>query len=174
MKRFTLKALSLIKLDKQDLKFLIPILFITLVTDLISKTLVFSLQFSAYYICPILNIVKVKNYGISFGLFNENPDIAIYFIVLFDILIIGYLFYCFRSKNNYKHPIFFTNAICLVFSGAVGNLYDRLKYGYVRDFIDMHISSHHWPCYNVADICICIGVAMFVICEIFFRKNNEK
>jgi signal peptidase II len=53
--------------------------------------------------------------------------------------------------------------LSLVLGGALGNLYDRLRYGYVIDFIDVHWFEHHWPFFNVADMAICIGVGLLLI-----------
>ena len=170
--RFLRTFLQLFKLNKQDLKIFLPFCIVIIFADLLSKQFVFSLDAIAYYICNILNILKVKNYGVSFGLFNENPDIAIYFIVIFDLLIITYLLHCFQAKDDYTHPTLFVVSISSVLGGAFGNLIDRLYYGFVRDFIDVHWKSYHWPCFNVADVCICVGVGCLVVCEVFFRKKK--
>jgi signal peptidase II len=53
--------------------------------------------------------------------------------------------------------------LALVLGGAVGNLYDRLRFGYVIDFVDLHWFEHHWPFFNVADMSICVGVGLLLI-----------
>ena len=64
----------------------------------------------------------------------------------------------------------FAFSMSLVISGALGNLWDRLVYGFVTDFLDFHAFGYHWPAFNVADICICIGAALLVFDE--FRREK--
>lgn len=169
------KIKSYFSLTKKDLTLLAIVSTSVFVFDFITKYAVFSMDVSGYYICSILNILKVRNYGISFGLFSENPYIMIYFIIIFDLAVMIYLLHCFQSKNMYKRPTLFAVAVCFVFGGAVGNLFDRIYYGSVRDFIDFHWNNHHWPCFNIADIFICVGVGIFIVCEIFLKKTkNDK
>ena len=168
---FFKKKLHFLELTRQDLKVLIPVCLTVIFIDLLTKKLVFDANVNGYYICSILNILKVKNYGISFGLFHENPDVAIYFIVILDLLIIAYLLSCFKKTNQYLNPVLFASSVSLILGGAFGNLIDRLYYGFVRDFIDLHINVYHWPCFNIADSCICVGAGILVVCELFFRKK---
>ena len=65
----------------------------------------------------------------------------------------------------------FVVSISSVLGGAFGNLIDRLYYGFVRDFIDCHIADYHWATFNVADICVCVGVGLWILCE-FCYKNK--
>lgn len=56
-------------------------------------------------------------------------------------------------------------------SGALANAYDRLTIGVVVDFLDFHLAGYHWPAFNVADICICVGAFIVVLVEFFFSKK---
>ena len=168
------KLKSYFLVSKKDLKFLAIISSFVVFFDLLTKYLVFNISISGYYVFSILNILKVRNYGISFGLFSEDPDVMIYFIIAFDIAIMLYLLHCFQLKNMYKRPAFYATAICFIFGGAIGNLFDRIYYGSVRDFIDFHLKDHHWPCFNAADIFICVGVGMLIVCEVFWKKKGSK
>jgi len=165
------KIKSLFYLTKTDVKLFVLSLIIFLPIDLITKYFAFKIQNEGIYICSIINFFKVKNYGISFGLLSKNSDTSIYFILLTNIVIMCYLFYCFKLKNNYKYPTLFVFNACLILCGAIGNFIDRIYYGFVRDFIDVHLREYHWPCFNVADVYICIGVGLFIVCELFFKKN---
>jgi len=65
-------------------------------------------------------------------------------------------------------------SLILILGGALGNLFDRIYYSAVPDFIDLHIKGHHWFIFNVADIFITIGVICLILDELFFyKKNNE-
>ena len=70
--------------------------------------------------------------------------------------------------RNARRPLFSASR-ALIVSGAVGNLWDRLVYGYVTDFLDFHAFGWHWPSFNVADICICVGAVLLMFDE--FRKK---
>lgn len=164
--------LSWFYIPRNDIKLILFCLSVIIILDLTSKYFIFNMKFDGYYIISFLNILKVKNHGISFGLFGEYRATAIYFIIIFDFMTMLYLLHCFQMKNTYKYQRFFVIAVCLIFGGAAGNVFDRVCYGYVRDFIDFHLGKHHWPCFNIADICICVGTAMFAACELFFKKHK--
>ena len=76
-----------------------------------------------------------------------------------------------KTQNEYKKPNVFKTSIALIFGGAVGNLVDRIMFGFVRDFIDCHVVDYHWATFNVADICVCVGVGLWILCE-FCYKNK--
>lgn len=64
-------------------------------------------------------------------------------------------------------------SLSLIAGGAVGNLYDRLFIGAVRDFLDFYISNHHWPAFNVADASITLGIGIFIFIEIYYKKRHN-
>lgn len=119
-----------------------------------------------------INIVKVINYGVSFGIFNKLQ----YGQIILSIatgLIISYVFYLmYKSKNNTDIFIYAT-----IVAGGLGNLYDRLVFGGVFDFLDFHLGKYHWPAFNIADSLICIGIGLIILKDfvIFIkRKTNNK
>ena len=67
--------------------------------------------------------------------------------------------------------VYFAGALSLILGGALGNVIDRILYGYVIDFLDVHVGSWHWPAFNVADSAICVGAALFVLDEL--RRVNR-
>ena len=175
MKHYILSILSnLRRISGRDLMLFLVVFALCLSLDLYTKTIVFSADFSVLKICNILNIVKVENYGISFGLFASSTIFIKKLIVIFNIVVCLCLFYLLSSKSNYRKPNVFLVAISMIISGAIGNVYDRIKFGYVRDFIDCHIFDKHWPAFNVADSCICIGVGLWIILEILTNKTFNK
>ena len=106
--------------------------------------------------------------GIAFGLFSFDQNF-IYNLITFLIVIITLiiLFIALKSKD-YKGYFFIS-----IFSGSIGNLYDRLYYSAVPDFIDFHINNFHWFIFNVADIFISLGVICLISVEIFVKKENK-
>ena len=114
-----------------------------------------------------LNIILVWNSGIGFGLFQLEQaytyNLFTTLIILINILIVYFLFY---TENLNK--IFFS----MILGGSLGNLYDRVYYSAVPDFIDLNYNGYHWFVFNVADIFITIGVFALIFFELL--KKNEK
>ena len=118
------------------------------------------------FINDFLNLNLVFNTGIGFGLLSLNAGIYYNIISLFILLVILILIYLlFKSKGFEKH------SFSLIIGGALGNLYDRIFYKAVPDFIDFHYENFHWFIFNVADIFITVGVVSMIILETI---NNNK
>ena len=116
-----------------------------------------------------LNIRLIWNEGIAFGLLSFNETIfynALTFLILIIILII---FFMVCKSNGIKKFSFM-----MILGGAIGNVYDRIFYGAVPDFIDFHIGNFHWFIFNVADIFITLGVIFMIIIEITGNNKNKK
>ena len=118
-----------------------------------------------------MNIYLIWNEGIAFGLLSFSQS-SIYNIITVLIVIISLVVYTLIIKTNDIRFYFYS----LVFGGATGNLFDRLYYSAVPDFIDLHINNYHWFIFNVADIFITIGVVCLILVELIFNKSlkNEK
>ncbi len=119
------------------------------------------------YLTSYLNLYLIWNKGIAFGLFSFNESFIynlITSIIVFITLIV--LIMIIRAKGFKKYALIF------VFSGSIGNLFDRVYYSAVPDFIDFHINDFHWFIFNVADIFITLGIICLIVVEIFI--NNEK
>lgn len=112
------------------------------------------------------NVVFTWNPGTSFSLFRTLGEGAPWIIVGATGVICAMLVYYMlrRAGKNERLPLAF------IIGGALGNLIDRVRFGAVIDFIDWHIGDWHWPAFNVADIFIVIGVALYII-NITFRKK---
>ena len=141
------------------------------IADIVSKWVVFSKldEFGKLIAIPgLLNILRTKNEGVVFGLF---PGKTSAFIVFSAIAIVVILFIYIKSDKK----IFISNlALGLVLAGAIGNLWDRIWFRGVRDFIDLHIGDkYHWPTFNVADSLICVGIAILVITSFSAPKPKE-
>jgi len=140
--------------------------------DQISKSWVNS-HLDLYETIPLigcLSLTHVRNTGSAFGLFaNQAFLLALVSIVgLVTIL----LFYRYLSKSNILGIL----ALSLVFGGAVGNLIDRMRFGYVTDFIDVRLwGDFHWPTFNVADSAITVGsIVLVIFIFLAFRKGDGK
>lgn len=137
-------------------------------SDIVSKWIVFSQinEFESITLIPgLINILQSKNEGVVFGMFPGKNHL----FIVFSILAIAAILFVY-SKSD-KTPFVSNLALGLVLAGALGNLWDRIWYGYVRDFIDFHIGNkYHWPTFNIADSLICIGIAFMV----FFSFSASK
>ena len=118
---------------------------------------------------PFLNIILVWNSGIGFGLlqFDENIiyNLITVLIVIVNIIIIYLIF-----NSEKLHKILFS----MILGGSLGNLYDRIYYNSVPDFIDLNYNGYHWFVFNVADIFISLGIIALIFLELFIKTKNEK
>jgi signal peptidase II len=107
------------------------------------------------------NIVLTYNRGAAFGLFaNLSLKFAWVFFILSSSLVMGVVAYLWW-RTPADHDLA-TVGYSLIFSGAVGNLIDRVRLGEVVDFLDFHIKDFHWPAFNVADSLVCIGAGLLL------------
>ena len=154
-----------------------PIVFVFCVmlgitVDLLSKWLVFARlgRGGMYALWPgVLHITTAENRGVAFSMLKEHPSI-IYCVSLAAITVLVWIFW--RSRESGGKVLM--TALCLLLIGAIGNLVDRLCFGFVRDFIDFVPELPligHWAVFNVADICICIGVGMYLLSELFLKTE---
>ena len=146
------------------------IIFSIFIIDRISKIYVISLDSKNYstdlFSSKFLNINLIWNDGIAFGLlsFDQSNLYNVLTLIIASIIII--VFYMIIKSNNIKqYPLL------MIFGGAIGNLYDRITFKAVPDFIDFHIGEFHWFIFNVADIFITIGIICLIYVEII---NNDK
>jgi signal peptidase II len=110
-------------------------------------------------VTPFFNLVTVWNFGVSFGMFNRGSDEAAWVFALIAAAITAVLV---------------TVALGSVIGGAVGNVIDRLRFGAVFDFLDVHAAGWHWPAFNVADAAIAVGVGLLLLDALFAPKPSTK
>ncbi len=138
--------------------------------DRISKVLVINLaeEFGEINIplTPFLNLNLIWNEGIAFGLFSFDQKNYYNFLTII-IIIITFIVLWMIIKTEKLESL----AFMMIFGGSLGNIFDRLFYSAVPDFIDFHIKNFHWFIFNVADIFITIGV-IILICNEIFLKNK--
>ena len=123
---------------------------------------------SEIFSSKFLNISLIWNEGIAFGLFSfKNQDIYNILTILILIIILFIFFMIIKSKSFEKY------ALSMILGGALGNVFDRIIYKRVPDFIDFHINDFHWFIFNVADIFISAGVVCLIFVELFFNKEEK-
>ena len=120
---------------------------------------------SNLFTSKFLNINLIWNDGIAFGLFSFDEKMY-YNILTVLILIITLVILWMITKTKDLEKFGFL----MIFGGSLGNIFDRIFYSSVPDFIDFHINNFHWFIFNVADIFITTGVIMLIILEIFKKK----
>lgn len=150
----------------------LPIFAAMLVADLVSKHFIdaaLPLGESAQFLPGFIDIVTVHNTGAAWGIFADSQVVL---IVLSFIFIAVFFWLMFAEKA--KNPLFHI-ALGLIFAGSLGNLVDRLAFGYVRDFLHFEFWQS-FPVFNIADICLTIGVIMLIIYFIisFVKKSKKK
>ena len=147
--------------------FLILLIFLL---DRISKIYVINLDkkflgseiFSSKY----LNISLIWNEGIAFGLLSFDKDNLYNLLTFLIILIIFFIIVMILKSSGFKKY-----ALLLILGGALGNIFDRLMYKAVPDFIDFHVGDFHWFIFNVADIFVTLGVIFMILLEFI---DNDK
>ena len=161
-----------VNFKKTILNFLI--ILVIFLTDRVSKIYIIKIaeleNVVDIYLNPYLNFYLIWNKGIAFGLFSfdENYTYNIMTLIITSITIIV-LIMVYRSEGFKKYSLLF------VFGGSLGNLFDRIYYSAVPDFIDFHIKYFHWFVFNVADIFITLGIICLIFVEIFVNnKKDEK
>jgi len=144
-----------------------------LILDQVSKLIIHAnlRPFSEIVLIPgYLDLIFVTNHGLAFGMFSGKLGSAATWIFLgITIVALGIIIHLFfRTENK---AVLLPTALSLVLAGALGNLIDRFRWGYVVDFINMHYQSHYWPTYNVADILITFGIILLILDS--FRPQPE-
>ncbi|MDX8376977.1 MAG: signal peptidase II [Mariprofundales bacterium] len=123
-----------------------------------------------------INIVRAHNPGVAFSMFDNLPDAFRANLLVFVTAIIALFLAIWWWRVRQQPHLMLCWGLLLVLCGAVGNIIDRMRFGYVVDFLDVYVrtanNEYHWPAFNVADSCICIGVILLII-DSFVRKDYE-
>jgi signal peptidase II len=113
-------------------------------------------------ITDVFDLTYVRNSGAAFGLF-ASVDSSLKAILLNSVAVIVFLVVSAYALRSSHKSVRLQVGLALILGGAVGNLLDRVRFGYVVDFLDFSLSGHHWPAFNVADSAICIGVGLLFL-----------
>lgn len=162
------------------------VLAASILVDLVSKALVDGNMYlgqSITLIPKFLNITYIHNdaaaFGSSFGLDKllGQQGVMIVFIVISIVAVVFFGYFMYRNRGK---SMFCRVSFALIIGGAIGNLVDRMAFGYVRDFIQFEyfgltiFGSTSFAIFNIADAALCVGVAMFAIYYIFIYKEPKK
>lgn len=136
-----------------------------LLVDQVSKNLVrarLPLSDSETVVPGLFSLTHVTNRGALFGILHDLPDpwrAALFTVVPFAAIVL-ILYFQGRTApaDRLAH-----GGLALILGGAAGNFLDRLRLGWVVDFLDVYVGPHHWPAFNVADSAICIGVGLLIL-----------
>jgi signal peptidase II len=127
--------------------------------------------YQSIQIMPYFNLTYVHNTGAAFSFLSEAGGWQRWFFAGLALVIsVAIAFWLTRLK---KHETLLAVALALVLGGAVGNLIDRLVYGYVIDFLDVYYQDWHWPAFNIADSAITLGVVLMVAESFGFGRSKE-
>jgi len=159
-----------------DIKYFNLFVFFTtilvFILDRISKIKIISFQeeISGYiFINNYLNFDLVWNTGIGFGLLSLEASLFYHFISILIFLVLCFIVYLMSKSKKIDKLLY-----ALILGGAAGNLYDRIFFFAVPDFIDVHFKEYHWFTFNIGDIFISIGILLLILKEMFFYKNENK
>ena len=151
----------------------IIIIFTIFFFDRLTKLYLINLQASGtdidFYIFPFLNFYLIWNTGIGFGLASMETNI--YYHILTTIIVfvnLGLIYFLLKSKGIYVY------LLATIIGGSLGNLFDRIYYYAVPDFIDLHLGDFHWFIFNVADIFITVGIIGLILIELLKKEKVSK
>ena len=151
----------------------IIIILIIFFFDRFTKLYLINLQASGtdidFYIFSFLNFYLIWNTGIGFGLAAMETNMYYHILTAVIVLVnIGLIFFLIKSKGIYGY------LIAIIIGGSTGNLFDRIYYHAVPDFIDLHLGNYHWFIFNVADIFITVGIIGLILVELLKKEKISK
>ena len=148
----------------------LSIIFVIFIIDRISKLYVINSAeaFGEYnlIIASFLNLTLIWNEGIAFGLFSFDEKLYYNLLTIFIILVTTVIIWLMSKSIGLEKYSFM-----MIIGGSFGNIFDRIFYSAVPDFIDIHINNFHWFIFNVADIFITLGIICLIIIEILGNKR---
>lgn len=144
---------------------------VVIVADFLTKTAVLAVLApgEGRAVAPFFNLVLVFNKGAAFSFLASAQGWQTSFFAA--VAVVASMVVSFLIAKN-KNKSLFCSGLALILGGALGNLYDRLAYGHVVDFLDFHLSGWHWPAFNVADSAITVGAAILIV-ESFLQKRPD-
>ena len=152
-------------LKRENLYFLVIISLVFFLDRYSKIKIITNLNENNLYINDFLNFNLVWNTGIGFGFFSTNSSLIYNLITGIICFVIIFLIYLIIKSKKIDKILF-----SLILGGALGNVYDRLTYFAVPDFIDIHYKNFHWFTFNIADIFITIGILVFITKDLILEK----
>ncbi|MFT6072311.1 MAG: signal peptidase II [Alphaproteobacteria bacterium] len=156
------------------LKVALPLIIFTAGSDRLSKAYVFdylrSIPHKTIEITSFFNITQIWNFGVSFGLFKADSFKGVLLLLFVASLIVGFLSYMLIKSQTKIEAI----GLACIIGGALGNLFDRLYYGAVYDFLDLHLMGIHFWTFNPADAYITIGAILLLSDQFLIAYKRPK
>ncbi|MCI5896496.1 MAG: signal peptidase II [Candidatus Aphodousia sp.] len=147
------------------------IAFAVFVIDIITKT-----YFESTYnlgesrpVTSFFNLVLAHNYGAAFSFLADSSGWQRYFFAAIAVVAVVV---CLKLMISHTREKLFCLALALILGGAIGNLFDRIIYGYVIDFLDFYYGYWHWPAFNIADSAIVLGAGLLIV-DSFLRPHCD-
>lgn len=125
-----------------------------------------SIQLTGFF-----NLTYVHNYGAAFSFLYDAGGWQRYFLTAVALVVSAVIVWWLRQST--KEQVLLPVAFAFILGGAIGNVFDRIVYGYVIDFLDFYYGTYHWPAFNVADSVIFIGAVLLII-DMFKNKEANK
>ncbi|MDD2463280.1 MAG: signal peptidase II [Desulfobulbus sp.] len=133
----------------------------------------FLLHESRVVIPDLFNLTYLTNNGAAFSILAGQP--ALWRQVFFLCTAAVALVFIWIAQRSYgRRSLWYTVALSLIAGGALGNIIDRLRFGFVIDFLDVYVGSHHWPAFNIADSAITVGVLVFILTNLLFDREGSQ
>ena len=152
-------------LKKENFYFLAIIFFIFGIDRYSKIEIINNFSDTSVYLNDFFNFDLIWNTGIGFGFLSTNSTLVYNLVSILIIVVILFIISIFVVSKRFDKLIY-----SIVIGGALGNLYDRLAYQAVPDFIDIHYNNFHWFTFNVADIFITIGILILILKNIFVKN----
>ena len=152
---------------------LLTVSVLVLILDQVTKIYIdrtMELHSSITVIEGFFNITYLRNKGAAFGMLANSSFRLPFFILVSTVAVVVIMFVIKRLREDQRLAAV---SLSLIYSGALGNLIDRVRLGEVIDFLDVHWRGHHWPAFNVADSAICVGVFLLAI-DMIREERRER
>ena len=142
-------------------------LIIFIIDQLVKLAIGFGIDVNTSFVVikNFFSLSNVHNYGAAFSILYGN---RIFFIIVSTFALVFVYYFMLKNKDLSKLDIAIYS---LLIGGILGNMFDRIVYGYVADFFDFHIFGYDFPVFNIADICIVISVFL-ILCDTIRGYNN--
>jgi signal peptidase II len=117
------------------------------------------------------NLTYLTNNGAAFSMLAGQPALwrQVFFIGAAGVALV---FIWLAQRSFGRNSALYTAALALIAGGAIGNLIDRIRFGFVIDFLDVYVGIHHWPAFNIADSAITVGVTLFIFNNLVLERRQ--
>jgi signal peptidase II len=130
----------------------------------------FTLYESRVVIPDLFNLTYLTNNGAAFSILAGQPALwrQVFFLGTAGVALV----FIWMAQRSYgRRSLWYMVAFALIAGGAIGNMVDRLRFGFVIDFLDVYVGSYHWPAFNIADSAITVGVILFIVKNLLFDRD---